>query len=502
MRKTRNRISTRFYSHRTRLTNHSRDFMIVAGSLLLMIFISLSLRSTSSLSRDIWRLLFTGNKIDYLAVLAVLGCIALLLVIVLSICYQLDYKRHQRPLIVEDPRVRYGLLHHAKAVFIPRALYYKKRLLLWSGYTGVLLTLLITAAAVQLSRTYAYAPDEFVTTWNIQNASKALSIPSYSLGGYNYDIDWGDSAVDMGVTDAAYHTYASTGVYTVKITGTFPRMLLSPANAPELLTVEQWGTNQWASMASSFENASNLTITATDTPDLSNVTYMDNMFHGASKVNQPLNSWDVSHVTYTNNMFQDASAFNQPLDSWDVSSVTAMDGMFSGASSFNQPLNSWDVSHVTNMGGMFQNASAFDYPLGDWDASNVTDMRGMFWGATSFNQPLNSWNTGSVTNMSRMFLNTPTFNQPLNSWNTGSVTNMALMFSGATSFNQPLNSWDTDAVLSMESMFSGALSFNQPLNSWNTGSVTNMALMFSGATSFNQPLNSWDTSSVVGTGGL
>jgi len=378
---------------------------------------------------------------------------------------------------VEDPRVRYGLLHHAKAVFIPRALYYKKRLLLWSGYTGVLLTLLITAAAVQLSRTYAYAPDEFVTTWNIQNASKALSIPSYSLGGYNYDIDWGDSAVDMGVTDAAYHTYASTGVYTVKITGTFPRMLLSPANAPELLTVEQWGTNQWASMASSFENASNLTITATDTPDLSNVTYMDNMFHGASKVNQPLNSWDVSHVTYTNNMFQDASAFNQPLDSWDVSSVTAMDGMFSGASSFNQPLNSWSTGSVTNMSRMFFDAPSFNQPLNGWDVSSVTAMDGMFSGASSFNQPLNDWDVSHVTNMGGMFQN-------------------------ASAFDYPLGDWDASNVTDMRGMFWGATSFNQPLNSWNTGSVTNMALMFSGATSFNQPLNSWDTSSVVGTGGL
>ena len=37
-----------------------------------------------------------------------------------------------------------------------------------------------------------------------------------------------------------------------------------------------------------------------------------------------INNWNVSNVTYMENMFRSATAFNQPLNNWNVSSaVTA-----------------------------------------------------------------------------------------------------------------------------------------------------------------------------------
>merc|ERR1712032_1435764 len=72
---------------------------------------------------------------------------------------------------------------------------------------------------------------------------------------------------------------------------------------------------------------------------------------------------DVSAVTDMWAMFHGASTFNQDLSKWNVSAVADMWAMFSGASAFNQDLSKWDVSAVTDMGYMFQGASAFKREL-------------------------------------------------------------------------------------------------------------------------------------------
>ena len=113
-----------------------------------------------------------------------------------------------------------------------------------------------------------------------------------------------------------------------------------------------------------------------------------------------INNWDVSNVTYMSEMFLGADG---ALNSWNAK--------------FNQPLNNWDVSNVRKMWSMFRDAISFNQPLNNWDVSNVTSMAGMFGGATSFNQPLNDWNVSKVTNMEEMFYRAESFNQPLNNWN-------------------------------------------------------------------------------------
>jgi len=153
-------------------------------------------------------------------------------------------------------------------------------------------------------------------------------------GGYDYNVDWGDGSTDTNVTGDITHTYSSPGTYTIEISGTFPRIYHSPfsptdsADSEKLLTVEQWGSISWESMQWSFTGCTNLTISATDSPDLSNVANMNRMFFYATSFDQPLNDWDVSNVTLMQSMFRDATSFNRPLDNWDVSNVTSMANMF------------------------------------------------------------------------------------------------------------------------------------------------------------------------------
>ena len=343
-------------------------------------------------------------------------------------------------------------------------------------------------------------PDDFITTWKTDVNSDEITIPTTgSLGDtYDYTIDWGDGTVETHRTGDASHTYSNAGTYSVQISGLFPRLYFADDyDNDKLMTVEQWGSNKWQSMAAAFIGASNLTINATDTPDLSETTSMAAMFADASSLNSDISDWDVSSITNMSDAFLNASSFNQPLNAWQVNNVTDMHRMFLDAAAFNQPLDSWNVSNVTTMSSMFSGASIFNQPVGGWAVGSVTDTSDMFRGARAFNQSLDNWSVISVEDASYMFAGASAFNQPLNGWETDNIADMNAMFAAALSFNQPLDSWNVSNVTTMSSMFAEATSFNQPLSTWNTDNVTSMLLMFSSATSFNQPLDSWNVANVT-----
>ncbi|HEY0965478.1 MAG TPA: BspA family leucine-rich repeat surface protein [Candidatus Saccharimonadales bacterium] len=361
--------------------------------------------------------------------------------------------------------------------------------------------LLLPLLAVQLVSLFSESPNasaatcgsatNFITTWKTDNPgtsnSTSITIPTTG-GGYNYSVDWNNDGTmdESNIAGDATHDFGATGTYTIQICGSFPR-IYSSGDAQKILRVEQWGDNAWTSMERAFLGASNMDVTATDTPNLSNVTSTSSMFGGASSLtgNSSFNSWDVSNVTDMSSMFDGAESFNQPIGNWDVSSVTTMETMFEEASAFNQPLDNWDVSNVQTLYYMFSLASAFNQPLNDWNTSNVTDTAGMFYQATSFNQPIDSWDMSNVVDMYWMFYGASSFNQPLNNWDVSSAVEMGVMFYQATSFNQPLDHWNVSNVATMSYMFNSATSFNQSLGSWNVSSVTDMSGMFDGAPAFS-----------------
>ncbi|MCL6296747.1 BspA family leucine-rich repeat surface protein, partial [Jejuia spongiicola] len=115
--------------------------------------------------------------------------------------------------------------------------------------------------------------------------------------------------------DSPSHLYASAGVHTIRIIGTFPRIYFNnTGDKDKIQTVEQWGINPWASMEKAFWGCKNLNITATDAPDLSQVTNMNLMF-AESGMNQNINHWNVSTITQMYRLFFNSN-FNQPLHLW------------------------------------------------------------------------------------------------------------------------------------------------------------------------------------------
>ena len=386
---------------------------------------------------------------------------------------------------------------------------------------GFLLLLLILFSNAVISQ------DNFISTWAVSSGSFELPLKDYT----NITIDWGDGSTPTTHTSGAMqsHTYASTGTYTISVTVNdtdkdIGKIYVKNHVSRTLLrTIEQWGEGKWESFYQSYFDAANLTIPATDEPDLSLVTQMNYAFRNCtSLMGLTFNDWDVSNVTSLMGTFYNAESFNGDISLWDTTNVTDLGFMFGGASSFNRDINtsgsSWVTSAVTRTSGMFLGATLFNQDLSNWDTSNVTEMDNMFKQATSFNGDLNGWDVSNVSDMHYMFGYATSFNQDLNNWtlrtagvdlsymfisfNSGSsfngnistwitsaVTNMSFMFNNATSFNGNISTWDTSNVTTMRSMFNGASAFNQSLthigNSWNLKNVIDMTAMFSGATSFS-----------------
>ena len=340
-------------------------------------------------------------------------------------------------------------------------------------------------------------PDTFTTVWETNVTKTSITIPVNPNYTYDYIVDWGDGTIDKQKDADATHIYTTNGEHTVNIYGTFPAIYFNnTGDKNQIKRILNWGDIEWLDMNASFYGCKNLKLNASDSPNLSKVSSLQNMFYGNSSLNPSALYWDVSNITNMQGLFYGATLFNTNINSWNVSKVKDMSYMFYDATSFNNPLNSWNVLNVENMGWMFYRASSFNQALSNWDVSKVTDMQWMFFNASSFNQNIDSWNVGNVNDMKYMFSYASTFNQPLLNWNVSNVIDMEVMFYGASSFNYSIDNWDVSKVTDMKYMFYNASAFNKTLNSWDVSNVTDMKYMFYGASSFNQTLSSWDVDNV------
>ncbi|CAM1344933.1 BspA family leucine-rich repeat surface protein [Tenacibaculum amylolyticum] len=291
--------------------------------------------------------------------------------------------------------------------------------------------------------------DFFITTWQTTSANESITIPTTGSG-YNYTVNWGDGSFDTNMTGNASHVYATAGIYRVKISGDFPRIYFNNLGDKNKITsIDQWGSQQWASMASAFYGCSNLELNVSDTPDLSSVTSMERMFMGTTNIvdnEASMNSWNTSTITNMANMFAN-SIFDFNISSWNVGNVTNFFRMFDGNTAFNQNITGWNIGeNVTgtiNMSVMFKDTNTFNQPIGNWDVSKVTSMNGMFQGAKKFNQSLANWNVSNVTEFISMFEDAEMFNQSLGDWDISSATNMNDMLKNSV---VSTNNYDTTLI--------------------------------------------------------
>ena len=177
-------------------------------------------------------------------------------------------------------------------------------------------------------------------------------------------------------------TLPSSGVYNLEIKSKkvngFNRINFNNSGDKlKIADIKQWGDVAWSSFSSAFRGCSNMLTTATDAPNLSNVTTMSQMFRDATLVNPNTENWDVSNVIIMFRLFFGTIEATSNVSNWDVSSAEDMGEMFRNTA-INPDTTNWDVSSVTNMSGMFLQALNANPNTSNWDVGSVTTMSSMF----------------------------------------------------------------------------------------------------------------------------
>ena len=127
--------------------------------------------------------------------------------------------------------------------------------------------------------------DAFIITVKTDNAGGSADnqfIVPTRFGGYDYTIDTSDGQTINDLTGDYTITFPTPGTYDILISGDFPwyRGRYS-ADKDKLIEVKNWGIIAWENFDGAFAGCNNLTvISATDVPDLSNVTNLSSMFYG------------------------------------------------------------------------------------------------------------------------------------------------------------------------------------------------------------------------------
>ena len=349
-------------------------------------------------------------------------------------------------------------------------------------------------------------PDGFTSVWRTTSPDETITLP-YEVGGtYSGTIYWGDGTTSENTYATREHEYTTPGDYTIIIEGTIIGWVLALTNmVQKLVSISKWSSINFGNSGEYFSGCTELTITATDTPDFIGTTDLTSMFEGCTSLTDIPNiaAWPIYGVTDMSRMFMSATSFNGDLAGLQVGSVTDMTDMFNGSSAFNGTLN-WDVSSLVNARRMFYQATSFEgYGLEGWSTAALEDASYMFAGCSSFNGQIGNWLTSNVTNMGYMLYAVTSFVQEALYWDTSNVEDMSGMFQDSYLKAIDLTPgdfgeyWNTANVLTMTNMFYDGL---DPIKGnitgierWDTSSVTNMSFMFAGCSSFNAPLgfNGW-----------
>jgi surface protein len=309
----------------------------------------------------------------------------------------------------------------------------------------------ISVAAYRGGGGAAPNPD-FVSTWDTTKAGSAsdtIILPLESGGTYSGTIDWGDGNSDPLSYANRTHIYASSGVYTITISGdTFEGWrVANSGDKLKFIDIQNWGFFTISSSDRQFDYCQNLNVTATDAPTITTNSF-SSIFRNCDALTTPdFSAWDTSSVTNMEEAFSGCALFNGKVDNWVHSGVTSVFRMFISAVSFNQDLDSWDTSGVTVWYEFMRGASAFNSSMAGWEVhgsfneltfGNMVNFTGI---------GLDTWDTSGMTSLRRGFDGCIAFNANIGSWDVSNVTNMYQTFNNCDAFDQDLSAWDINHQL-------------------------------------------------------
>lgn len=380
------------------------------------------------------------------------------------------------------------------------------------------------AACLYLNGGAPAGPDygnDLALEFNIASDSETLTIPAKDHGTFNAEIDWGDGSPVSTITtwndaDLA-HVYATAGVYTVRISGNFPRLKMNdnPTNAAKLLRVLQLGAVGALSYENMFQDCANLTSIESPVTDMSafggtsgtryickncasltsvNITNfvapLNASFYAAFQLCTSLTSinikdWDTSLAKSYDLMFNNTGLVSIDLTGVITSYATGVPSMFSNSPSLTSVTTTGcDFSSVTNFGSMFQSCSSLTtLDVTNWVTSAATVINGMFRGASSLTSlDASSWVTTNCTSISYMFYQCGALTTvDVSTWNTANMTNMQNVFYGCSALTAlDISGWTTPLVTNFNNTFYNCqLVTTIDVSGWSFAAATNMTGMFS-----------------------
>ncbi len=323
---------------------------------------------------------------------------------------------------------------------------------------------------------------DFVSTWDTTQAGSAsdtIVLPLLSGGTYLGTIDWGDGNSDSLSYANRTHVYASSGIYTITLSGTMVGYRFNNSgDKAKILDISNWG-ELTPTPNRGFMGCSNLDVSATDAPTItgSNLDYM--FYNCTSLTTADFSKWDTSSITTAQGTFQNCVYFNGQLDNWVHSGVTSLHTFFFNADRFAGNLDSWDTSGVTNWYETFRNANYFNASMAGWV------IRGNFHGSFL----CNSNNTLQGLGM--------------DTWDTSQMTRFGAY--NCANLNPDVSNWDTSSLLLAQSCWQSCSSFNRSMANWDINQVTNFTNFMLGSSistaNYDATLIAWDAQGTMAFSG-
>ena len=296
-------------------------------------------------------------------------------------------------------------------------------------------------APSQLAKADPINSTDFVMTIDTRKGvGNTFTIPTFG-GGYNYNVSCGNGVTLTGQTGNAVCSYAAAGEYQIRISGAFPRIFFNfTGDKLKVISIDQWGTNEWLNMEHAFDGAENLDVKATDKPRMGKVVSLAYMFRDAKNLKGTSADWqwDTANVQSLNSTFSGAHQFNQDVSNWNTTKVTDMNNTFTNAYEFNQPIQKWDVSKVTTMVAVLAYAKKFNQPIGQWNTARLANALLALAGAEKFDQSLAHWDVRQLTNADGLLngvkISTPNYDATLIAWQGQTVNNNVKLGGGNSKF--------------------------------------------------------------------
>ena len=291
-----------------------------------------------------------------------------------------------------------------------------------------------------------------ITEWTV-TAGQTITLLGHFNADYLYDVDWGDSSTDTGVTITnKTHTYTDAGTYTVKISGQFAGFRFGNSSVSNKLAITnfvQWGTDTVIqALFNMFSGCENMVYSATDNPTITlkpgvtNHTRLDTMFFSCRSItNLNLSGWNWTNpelVAAAPSMFYLCTNLETlNLTGWSFPNCVSLASFarFVGDATTNGCAFEWDNLTIgaSQFGYSFNRSklSSFSMENLTFNSSGVTFVLTFYQANLLFSSlDLSSWvNTSNITSMHYMFrslnylgLNTIELN--VTGWDTSNVTTM------------------------------------------------------------------------------